>query len=544
MFFVSQLFAVFQPGCHSDCDPGFQKRGDGSCYLWSDNAKSEGSFPEARSGCKAEPSFHELTLPGFVPGTTAAPAGGGVAVADFNSDKIPDIVALGHDATYLYAGQLDVASGTYTVVKGTLPSGLDYYGGYESALPYDADSDGDLDLALGQAMTEFGHDELLINDGEGKFVVMGAALGVTNSDFTCSAATFAATDWDRDGSLDLVTTSYNYGVEYQSNPLCVGWNRILLWENNRYVADALAAFPEAVRSGPTLSLTPHDFDLDGNVDIMVNVDKDGASLWSHTSEELSGTFQGGGVGGMGVGLSDFNRDGAVDIVAPWFGRFGFYLSRMEGSTIQYYDSAEALGVTLGDRVSWAGGFADVNNDGREDLYIANGSHNPGGDVGKPDFMANAVLIQSESGSLTDRALDWGLESLTDGAGNTHSWVAIDLNRDGVLDYVQTNVTGQPIVHLSQGCTSGHFLVIDLQGSAAQVVGARVQVTTADGTVRTQWASAGGAAYGSGVDPSMLHIGLGAITDLVSVTVTWPDGSTSVQSGIAPDDTLNVEWVPN
>jgi hypothetical protein len=103
-------------------------------------------------------------------------------------------------------------------------------------------------------------------------------------------------------------------------------------------------------------------------------------------------------GGMSVSWADFNRDGLMDIyVGNMFSAAGnrvtyqrrFLAGRSSGDSagIQrmargntlfmanadrtFADVSEVTGVTMG-RWAWGSKFADLNNDGWEDLVVANG----------------------------------------------------------------------------------------------------------------------------------------------------------------------------
>jgi hypothetical protein len=102
--------------------------------------------------------------------------------------------------------------------------------------------------------------------------------------------------------------------------------------------------------------------------------------------------------GMGVTWGDYNRDGLMDLyVANMFSSAGNRISRQQrfqaqasGSTKAHFqrhargnslfentgdggfrDVSLDAGVTMG-RWAWASRFLDINNDGWEDLLVANG----------------------------------------------------------------------------------------------------------------------------------------------------------------------------
>jgi len=141
--------------------------------------------------------------------------------------------------------------------------------------------------------------------------------------------------------------------------------------------------------------------------------------------------------GGGVGLADFNQDGLLDVyfTANQLSN-RLYLNRGD---FLFEDVTEESGV--GGRHKWSTGvsIADVNGDGRPDIYVSNS-----GDV-KGDNRANELFINEGAGDagvpvFRERAVDYGL---ADPGYSTHA-AFFDYDRDGDLDVYVMNNASRPI----------------------------------------------------------------------------------------------------
>jgi len=155
----------------------------------------------------------------------------------------------------------------------------------------------------------------------------------------------------------------------------------------------------------TRSITWIDFDNDGDKDLFVASDTDGNRLFRNDGNNnfvdvtvSSGLFL-DNVFTFGVSWGDVNNDGCLD----------FYMSnRIESSPITNYlfisdcqgkfiEATESSGLTNEAALSFCSGFFDFNNDGLQDLYVAN-------DKFKPNFLyknigdGNFIDVSSSSGT--------------------------------------------------------------------------------------------------------------------------------------------------
>ena len=326
----------------------------------------------------------------------------GFAVGDVNGDGREDLYVCdaGSLPNRLYVQQED---GTLRDVS--REAGVDWLEDSRSALLVDLDNDGDQDLVLATiAMITFSE-----NDGTGKFTLRGGHP-LARYPFSLSAA-----DYDNDGDLDIYACVYSTGDDASgrgfesSSPLPFndaenGGRNILLSNLGEFqIADAThASRLDLDNTRWSFAAAWEDYDRDGDPDLYVANDfgrncfyRNDGGTFSQVAAEL-------GVEDMASGMSgawgDYNRDGAADLyVGNMFSSAGRRVSTQSVFSSNASDplvaglNRMARGNTLfeGDRQggfrdvseptrtfpgrwAWSSGFVDINNDGWEDLAIANG----------------------------------------------------------------------------------------------------------------------------------------------------------------------------
>ena len=150
--------------------------------------------------------------------------------------------------------------------------------------------------------------------------------------------------------------------------------------------------------------------------------------------------------GMGLAITDFNRDGQPDVLITGLGEDEFWVSTDSG---QYSNRAPELGIN-DDRWTTSAIFADLDRDGDEDLYVC-AYVDFSLDNHKPCFGPNSVVDYcgpSSFPSLPDRLYEnMGSHALRDitsesgigavpGAGL--GVVCSDLDQDGSMDLYVAN----------------------------------------------------------------------------------------------------------
>ena len=174
--------------------------------------------------------------------------------------------------------------------------------------------------------------------------------------------------------------------------------------------------------------------------------------------------------------------------------------------------------------SWHDEFADVNNDGRIDLFVAKGNVAAMQDYALKD--PNDLFLGQPDGTFIDEAKAAGVYSVASGRGAA----VVDLNLDGLLDLVVSNRVANAELWRNVGAGSskhpqpmGDWLALQLNqpGPNHDAIGAWVEVKVGDQTLTREVTVGGGQAGGQ---LGWIHFGLGSTDTATSpqVRVQWPD----------------------
>ena len=327
----------------------------------------------------------------------------GIAVGDVNGDGYDDVYLCqpGGLPNRLFLQRVDGS-----VREASASWGVDFLDRTASALLVDLDNDGDQDMALATF--------------EGVIVLEN--LGDTFQQRVCSQLgehdlqSLSAVDYDNDGDLDIYVTvdfASSESRRRQNLPAFVyhdandgGFNQLL----RNDIDGSSWAFADTTRETGldennqrhSLAAAWEDCDNDGDQDLYVANDYGQNNLYINNQGRFVDEAVSQGVVDYGSGMSaswgDYDRDGLPDLyVGNMFSSAGSrittqsrFLAGAEGSTRQLYRrfaKGNSLFRNLGDgefaevgaeanvemgRWAWSSLFADINNDGWQDLFVANG----------------------------------------------------------------------------------------------------------------------------------------------------------------------------
>src|SRR5438034_5697978 len=316
----------------------------------------------------------------------------------------------------------------------------------------DYDNDGFQDLYV----TNFGHNVLYHNNGDGTFTDVTGQVGVDDARWSTSAAFL---DYDGDGYLDLFVANY-VDFTVKGNKRCHATTGELdyctpiaykavpsrLFHNlgNGKFIDVTAFSGIGSSYGPALGVVCADFNGDERTDIYVANDTAANRLWLNqgdgtfreTALEAGVAYNVDGLpkAGMGVTAEEVNNDGKLTILVTNLSREGATLFRGNGkgmfddATIQY-GLAEPTVALTGFGAKWF----DYDNDGRLDLFIANGAVTIVESLrGNPyPYAQTNLLFHNEGGSYRDVSKTAGpafqVAEVSRGAAFG------DIDNDGALD---------------------------------------------------------------------------------------------------------------
>ena len=165
--------------------------------------------------------------------------------------------------------------------------------------------------------------------------------------------------------------------------------------------------------------------------------------------------------------------------------------------------------------SWGAIFEDFNLDGRQDLVVAeNYVDFPPHKLFK---LPGRFLLQRPDGTFA------AVEDQANAINKNYAITPLssDFNQDGYPDLAFANIDGPVIVRLNEG-GDANFIGVRLPENA-KYAGASITVTKKDGTTLTDAYVIG---EGLGSDQtSTVTFGLGTESEITSVSVALPDGTT-------------------
>ena len=481
--------------------------------------------------------------------------GSGAALADLDGDGDLDAYLVQSGSLVSGSSAIDRVyfnRGDGRFEPGETPPDADGYGMGVAAGDYD--SDGDVDLYV----TNVGPNLLLRNDGQGRFENVATAAGVADRGWGTSAAFL---DLDADGDLDLYLANYiRWRIEAELDCYMAGVLTYCPPQNYKAPApDRLfrnngdGTFTDVSRSagmqlafGNGFGVVGADYNQDGRTDVFVANDMMVNQLWLNQGDLRftdSAMDWGSGVdesgeakAGMGVAAADIDDDGDVDVLVVNLGGQTDSLFRNAGG---WFDDATAeLGLNVVSRryTRFGVALADFDNDGRLDLYQANGAvAHLAVQPDDPFAEPNTLYQGNEDGRFELVAPDGGT---TQPLVHTSRGLAVgDVDDDGGLDLLVVNRDAPPYLLMNRVPARGNwirFRVVTRAGRDAHAATVSAQV----GGKRQYRDVQPATSYLSSNDPRV-HFGLGSAAGVTDVRVRWPGGDAEAFGDFSGGSTVHI-----
>jgi hypothetical protein len=537
------------------------------------------------TGIRFRNELHEDRLSDFMDN------GSGVTIGDYDGDGLPD----------LYLVSLDGPNRLYRNLGGfrfedvTGPTGVDGGNGLGTGASFaDVDNDGDLDLYV---CNRDQANLLYINLGDGRFEESAARLGV---DYAGASNMAAFADYDLDGDLDLYLLN-NLLTASRVPPKITGFDQSgapIITEDLQgqttligkvftqhgegdilYRNDGQKGFVNVTKTaglepfGMGLSAVWWDMDRDGWPDLFIGNDLYGPDRLYHNQRD--GSFRDvlplvshrTSWYSMGSDFGDINNDGWFDYLVGdmsptthekqmrlmgnmseqgWFLEYGRPRQAMRNTLFlnsgmpRFMEAAFLTGLDS-TGWTWSVKFADLDNDGLQDVYFTNGHARQvtdsdlqpliaaaytSGDIATLNrLIREAPPLEEENlvfKNLGDyrfqaRGHEWGLAL----RGVSHGAAWADFDQDGDLDLAVNNLNAEAAIYRNTA-TGDARSIVHLEGVESNRfgIGAIVTVDTKLGKQVRQLSLSRG--YLS-TDEPMLHFGLGDAKTIDSLMIEWPSG---------------------
>ncbi|MFN2567298.1 MAG: CRTAC1 family protein [Gemmatimonadaceae bacterium] len=495
-----------------------------------------------------------------------AALGASVSVADVDGDGWPDLYFTNSrfgEPNALYRNRGD---GTFEeVVAGAGLADLNRPGEGVSmgAVWGDFDNDGREDVLV----YRYGYLGLFRNVDGRRFVDVTIPAGLRHWVNSNGAIWL---DYDRDGLLDLYVTAYFRDVDlwhltttrimHNSFEFATNGGKNLLFHNlggGRFedVTDRMGAGSTRW----TLAAASADFNGDGWPDIYLANDYGPEELYLNDDGRrfvlTTAGLESESKSGMSATLGDaFNR-GRLDVFVTNISERGYLFQNNNLRLNQMPEAGRFRNVAHGAIAdagwAWGAQFGDLNNDGANELFVANGfisadreksywysmskiaganarffedaaTWPPFGNASLSGYQPSRVYVNRGLAGWVDVATTVGVTDVYDGRA-----VALaDLSNRGAVDVIVANQNQPAVLYRNYPDSSNHWIGFRLVGTRSNrsAIGAEVVLESGDLTQRR--IVDGGSGFASQND-RRLHFGLGRREWVDRVVIHWPSGTRQV-----------------
>jgi len=477
--------------------------------------------------------------------------GSGAAFFDYDNDgdidlyivnaaDLPGFTSKVPPTNVLYRNNGD---GTFTDL--TSQTGVGHPGYGVGCAVADYDNDGYQDLYV----TNYGPNVLYHNNGDGTFTDVTQKAGVGDPLWSTSCAFL---DYDNDGDVDLYVVNYlEFSVEtstwwevngvrtYCSPPDQFAGSVFHGEPDTLYRNNGDGTFTEITKEakisciGVGLAVAVGDYNNDGYADIYVANDMEQHYLFKNNGDGtftdvtlFTGTgYSEDGVpgSGMGAAFGDYDNDGDFDLVVSNAANMPTIFYHNDGNGF-FTDVSFASGIgqkTLS-YFKWTNEFIDYDNDGFQDLFIANGHLQDNIELFLDSTypQQNQLFHNRGDGTFSDVSSEAGPGMLLKKSSRGVAFG--DYDNDGDTDIFISNSNQTVDLLRNDGGNQNNWLMIKTIGVKSNRDGIGTRIKVISGSLSQTKEVKSGSGYLSQSDLRVLF-GLGTHTKADLVELRWPSG---------------------
>ncbi|TSE07833.1 VCBS repeat-containing protein [Aquimarina algiphila] len=528
--------------------------------------------------------------------------GAGVAVGDINNDGLVDVFFTSNqDKNRLYLNK-----GNFEFEDITERAGVAGHADWNTGtVMADVNGDGYLDIyvcAVAGIQGLDGVNELFINNGDATFTEKASQYGL---DFDNYSSTVAFFDYDNDGDLDMyllnhaIHTQHSFGKASVRNKRSYESGDKLLRNDGAIftdVSEEAGIFGGA--NGYGLGISTADFNNDGFTDIYISNDFHEDDYYyinnrnGTFSERLKENFGHTSRFSMGSDATDINHDGFVDILTldmtpedekvlkasigdetldmldMRIHKLGYHyqytrnMLQINKAGKFFSETALLSGVAQSDW-SWSALFADYDQDGEQDVFIANGIPKRPNNLDYIKYISNekikdkltkTKLVDNEALSIMpsgavqnyvfqgsdevrfkDRSKSWLPKDSIISTGSAYA----DFDNDGDIDIVTNNMNTLVTFYRNKTNETSNYVKLKFEYKKPNVFGIGTKVISYHNGI-AQYKQLFTAKGFQSSSEAIIHFGYGNTKIIDSLKVIWPDNTIQVAEHIETNQTLTIK----